>query len=371
MKPTGAAGWKPSQTLHLDGLRVELSQPVLVARDKGYLWFPSLIRLADGELLAVMSHYADVHTNTPAMLASWSGDGGLTWSTPIAATYGQCPLTLPDGSTLMLPYYLYPKGEGVLGADCQLCPKGKRELKVIKDGVTVSGWPRRDRSFEPKLGLSGFVFNGQTVRITGGGYLTTLYGYFEGAARYNLMAAESQEGRAWKIRSVIADENCKLAGAEGPCESAICRMKDGRLMCVFRLASATPYGQCFSSDDGKTWTEPKAMDGVFSVEPSLAVFDDGAIALSGGRPGVFVWLNADGTGKRWQRVDLAANHKLHHPAEPAEKTSSYTEIVALSDKALMVIYDNVPHGWEAIPADSAATNSVWVVRLTVEKDEAK
>jgi hypothetical protein len=51
------------------------------------------------------------------------------------------------------------------------------------------------------------------------------------------LLAESADGFAWAIRSVIADENCKLDGNNGPCEGAICRLKDGRLMCVFRLGN--------------------------------------------------------------------------------------------------------------------------------------
>src|SRR5262249_5677966 len=254
------------------------------------------------------------------------------------------------------------RGGGGMGAPYQICPSGKKELQVVKEGVTVSGWPRPDQSFAPKLGLAGFVFNGQTVALKDGNYLATLYGNFKDTKRYCLMAAASPDGVHWKIRATVADENCKLKGTEGPCEAALCRLKDGRLMCVFRLASNVPYGQCFSSDEGKTWTEAVAMAGPFSVEPSLAVMKDGAVVLSGGRPGLFVWFNADGTGKTWQRIDLQANHNACVPKEPIDKgnhTSSYTEVVAVDDRHLLCIYDRIPHGWERIPKDSAQTNSVW------------
>jgi hypothetical protein len=32
---------------------------------------------------------------------------------------------------------------------------------------------------------------------------------------------------------------------------------------------------------------------------------------------------------------------------------------------LLYIYDRIPFGWNAIPADSAETNSVWVVRVAL------
>ena len=55
----------------------------------------------------------------------------------------------------------------------------------------------------------------------------------------------------------------------------------------------------------------------FSVQPSLAVLPDGLVALSGGRPGLFLWLNPDdpdGTAATWRRVDVLANHNT--PIKP-------------------------------------------------------
>jgi len=373
MPPAPAAEWQPAQTVPLQGIKVTLSQPVLVARSKGYLWFPTLVKLSGGDLAALMSNYADEHVKTATAAACWSGDGGLTWSAPKAALYGDCPFRLPSGDTVLLPYYLFPRGAGVMGAPYQVCGRGKRDWQAVSPGVTVTGWPRPDRNFAPELGLAGFVFNGQTVTLKAGGYLTTLYGWFKDQKRYSLVAAESTDGVAWKIRSVIADENCKLPGAEGPCESAVCRLKDGRLLCVYRLASNVPYGQQWSQDEGKTWTAPRAMNGPFSVQPSLAVMKDGMVVLSGGRPGLYAWFNLDGTGNDWQRVDVLANHNACIPREkisnPAAggNTSSYTEVVVLDDSHLLYIYDRIPRGWHRIPAGSPETNSVWVVRLSVER----
>ncbi len=141
-------------------------------------------------------------------------------------------------------------------------------------------------------------------------------------------------------------------------------------MCVFRLASNVPYGQTWSSDEGRTWTEPVAMANAFSVQPSLAGMKDGTVVLSGGRPGLFLWVNTDGTGKDWQRVDVLAHHNACLPAEPIDRpnhTTSYTEVRPLDDTHLLYIYDRIPHGWEAIPGGSADTNSIWVLRVTLEK----
>ncbi len=341
---------------------------MLVARSKGYLWFPTLIRLTNGDCMAVMSTYADKHVDTAVSAVSWSHDGGLTWTKPIEAQFGDASLKRPGDDELLLPYYLKPLPDGSLGAPYQLCPKRKQELRLVKEGVSVSGLPKPDRSVAPDLGLAGFVFNGQTVKLKNGNYLANLYGYFKDEERYSLLAAESADGVKWTWKATVAGKDCPLDGKEGPCESAVCRLADGRLMCVFRMDSNVPYGQSFSSDEGKSWSEAVAMKGPFSVQPSLAVLPSGTVALSGGRPGIHVWLNADKTGLNWQRVDVGALHNETVKDEPIKEpgnTSAYTEVVALDDTHLLLIYDRIPHGWSAIPETSTETNSVWVVRVTV------
>jgi hypothetical protein len=370
----GAAD-KPSTTvLALKGVRVTLDAPVLVGRNTGFLWFPTLAKLADGRLLAQMSNYKDDHVKESTCFFSWSSDQGRTWSPLVAGLYGDANVRLSNGDQLLLPYYLKPLAGGGLGAPYQLQQKGKREVRVVAEGVSVTGLPKPDRSFAPQLGLAGFVFNGSTVELKGGGYLATLYGYFQDAKRYNLVAVVSDDGIHWKFRSIVADDKCPLPGADGPSEQATCRLKDGRLMCVFRMEANKPYGRVFSSDEGKTWTEPVSMGAdLFSVQPGLAVMPDGTVVLSGGRPGIYAWINLAGDGQTWQRVELHGHHDRCHPQEKIEGgkfTSAYTEIVALDAKSLLVIYDRIPRPWKEIPKGSADTNSVWVVKMTLDRDKS-
>lgn len=365
------ARWEMKRTVELDGLTVALSQPVLVARSQGYLWFPSLIRLDNGDLLAVMSNYADKHVKKSTAALSWSQDGGRTWSPPQDGLFGDINVRLPSGDRLFLPYYMTPHPDGGMTAPYQINPAGERKTDIYDSGLVVHGWPKPDKKFAPELGLSGFVFNGQSVTLADGRYLATLYGWFEGDKRFSLVTADSAEGRQWNYRSTVSGPECRLPGAEGPCESALCRLADGRLLCVFRLASYVPLGQTFSSDEGKTWTAPESMKGPFSVQPSLALLGGGTLALSSGRPGIFVWFNLDGKALDWQAVDLQAHHDACLPDEPIttqrERTSSYTEVISTGNADGLIIYDRIPHGWREIPAESKETNSVWVVRFEIEK----
>ena len=378
--------WETRDRVQLQGLSVEISEPVLVRRSKWYCWFPSLIRQPNGTLWAVMSAYGDIHVTDSLNYLARSRDGGLTWDEPrLIGDAGLSHLVLPDGSALILPYYLRPRGGGAIGAPCNLIsPRG--ELEFRPSGVTATGWPRPVGLTSADIGTAGFVFNGQVVRGRAGEYLTTLYGHFAGDRRYSLVMAESTDGFQWRIRATIAGHDCALEGGEGPCESATCRLADGRLMCVFRLASFVPYGRCFSTDDGRTWSAPGNIPPV-SVEPSLAVLGNKIVALSGGRPGVFVWFGADSQCDDWQAVDIVKAHNAARPIadhiDPDSRgcwlsieeikqrgrtgfSSCYTELMALDERTLLLVYDRVGLGWHPIPDDSAESKSVWVMRLRLE-----
>jgi len=370
--------WEMTGSIKYERLDISLSKPRLVARSLGYLWFPTMTRLSGGELIANFSTNRDEVVADRTSSVSWSDDNGLTWSSPNSIDpkgdlYAETMLRLKNGDGLLLPFNLYPDNGRMRGWYQTVSGKrGERKVKFFEKALSVSGWPRPDRSFNEKLGLSGFGFNGQCVPAKTGEYLATMYGYFQGDQRYSLVLVESADGIDWKFCSLIAGADCKLTGGEGPCESVTVRLKDGRLMNVFRLASNVPYGQTFSDDDGKTWSEPVAMKDAHSVQPSLAVMKDGGLVLTGGRPGIFAWINRDGTGRDWLQVDLQNHHNTQHPGEQINttpditsgRTTSYTEVEPLDDHSVIVIYDRIPNGWNAIPESSKDTNSIWVVKVS-------
>ena len=374
--------WELVKTVSLAGLKVFLSKPRLVARSRGYLWFPTMTRLSEGELFANFSTNLDAVVADRTASASWSADDGLTWSEPTSIKpegdlYAETMLRLKNGDQLLLPFNFYPDGEAMRGWHQTVSGKlGEQRVTFIDKSVTVSGWPRPDRSFNEKLGLSGFGFNGHGLVGNNGEYLATMYGYFKGDSRYSLVMVESSDGLAWKYRSLIAGADCSLGGREGPCESQTVRLKDGRLINVFRLDSSVPYGQTFSENDGRTWSPPVAMKEAHSVQPSIAIMKDGTLVLTGGRPGIFAWINPSGDGGDWLQVDLLNNHNEQSSQERinvneiftvAEQTTSYTEVVQLDEQSVLVMYDRIPHGWNAIPRDSQDTNSIWVVKLAWNK----
>jgi hypothetical protein len=254
--------------------------------------------------------------------------------------------------------------------------------------LIITGLPRPPKTIDMPDNSYSFGFNGQSVSLVDGGYLATLYGRYVGDTNYHLLAVASQDGQQWKYRSTLATPAIipRGSGGEGPCEAALCRLRNGQLMCIFRIASNLTYGQVWSDDDGVTWTKPGRTDigdatltmknaDIRSVQPSLAVLESGVIVLTGGRPGVSAWVDEQGEGKEWTHIDLSAHHNAAVPSEPhvttdgdptKHSTTGYTEVVALDNGDLLVIYDRLRGGWDNLSADPTQTNSVWVVKITVQ-----
>ncbi len=370
-----AAGWIDSATVDLDGMSVTLSQPRLIGRRRSYFWFPNLWTMPNGDLLSTIAPVPDIHLSGVPYLVLWSQDGGLSWSEPfVSCDGGQTLLHLHSGDSILLPYDLRPRPQGV-GAPHNHFPAGQRVFDYVPTGVVITGMPAPVPLVVPGLDVAAFSFNGQTLWLEDGTYLATAYGHFEGDDRDSIVAVESTDGTNWAVRSVVADAACPVPGSGGPSESAICRLQDGRIMCVFRVESKLPFGQTWSSDEGRTWTPAVTMPGPFSVQPSLAVMSSGAVALSGGRPGLYLWLNASGDGQDWRQIDILAHHNSCQPQEQIlysedlsrQQTTAYTEVVAVDERTLLYIYDRVPNGWRRIPEDMDDTNSVWLVRATVQQ----
>ena len=81
------------------------------------------------------------------------------------------------------------------------------------------------------------------------------------------------------------------------------------LLAVYRVQSGMPYHSARSTSYGMSWSRPEVL-GFGSVRPKLLVLPGtgGHVALSGGRPGLSLWLSTDRTATAWTALNLAAVH---------------------------------------------------------------
>ncbi len=341
----------------MKGYNVTLSAPVLVAQSKTrYMSIPTIASLANGDLVVVMSNQPDVPVYPGRGLASFSSDGGLNWTEPVFFKYrSSVHFRLPSGDEMMLPFMMALRPDGVISAPYNLIRKGEQKLQT-RDAVEVSGWPEPPGSGMVDGVLCGaFSFEGQCVTLRNGNYFTTLYGWYKSGG-IRIVGAESQDGIHWKIVGTIARRSGKVnERGEGPTEAALCRLKHGRLVCIYRLDSNFTYGQTWSGDEGRSWSEPVECRGPRSVEPSLAMLKDGTVLLSGGRPGLKLWINQDGRATDWQEVDLG---RYRYKFVKNSDTTGYTELAVLDDSRLLYVYD---YGFNPPGC------RVEVVRITLEK----
>ena len=252
------------------------------------------------------------------------------------------------------------------------------------EAVRFSGLPRDLLEYGDAQQLS-LLTSGSIVALEGG-LLTTLYGRFEPAAdklEYACLAFSSADGGfTWQFRAVVADSQLTPGAPEGPNESHTARQPDGRLLCVFRVGSGREYAfyRSHSSDEGRTWTHPQPLENAWSVQPRLATLDIGALTLTGGRPGLMLWVCGDGQGASWHPVNLGAHHN-NTVAEDALRflpevaaatsrsdppnTSSYTSMVATGPDEVLISYDRLSNGWRGAPGPHGDQDCVFVVRARV------
>jgi hypothetical protein len=186
-------------------------------------------------------------------------------------------------------------------------------------------------------------------------------------------------GRTWHYLSTIAGADAVPDAREGVCESCLIKLADGDVMCVSRVGGGRDQllSRTYSSDGGKTWSKVDRLP-AWSVLPAMVRLENGVIAVSTGRPGLFLWLSTDLRGRNWEPFDVMAYHnsamdERHHISpgkaglavlsrkeyrikhldfDHPDQTTSYTSMVEVSPNRLLLVYDRMPYGWMPVPTDA-------------------
>ena len=386
------------KNVDLNGLTVRVGTPVEVTSQIGWriVWSkfdrwtfvhltPFLARFPDGDLIATYTMDPDTQQN-PQFSSAYqiSHDGGRTWGTRYTTLTQHIPMIFipaPNNSLIALPSEIAgtgPNPDRNFSGPLMTFEHGGERVVMQENGFRVVDWPEpvdAISSPQPKDSWHRVIFfTGSYLKI-GTELLATVYWHPHGAKFLQLSLASSKDGgHTWRYYSSVATSDTALPPEdqwkrrpEGPDESSMIRLADGRLMIVFRVGEMTawPLRRAFSSDNGRTWTKPEALP-AYSVEPQLQRLANGTIVLSTGRPGLHLWLTADpkAAADSWQDVDIAALHNqlisdatqhitpIHadHP-EGGWNSTAYTGLIQVAPNKLLLLYDRDPEGAPANPQD--------------------
>jgi hypothetical protein len=381
----------------LKGAKVRLGEPIQVTQTIGRAWFPTIAQFPTGELVALYALTEDTHT--PGMVSSGfqlSTDGGKTWGHryDIIPEFGSTIFhPLEDGSLLLIPHILYRKTSNDQRNFHGLYTRfeaGGRRIVMEPAGLRVVDWPWPVEAHVNKTPTTNWLlelrFDGNVVKV-GNRWVASMYGKKPGEKFYRVMVSSSQDqGRTWRYLSTVADGSVlgdlkDNEGAEGPSEAGMIQLADGDLMIAYRLGgSGWNLGRSYSKDGGRSWSKADLLPAV-GVEPSLVRTQNGTIALSTGRPGLFLWLSTDERASEWQQFDIMEYHNrwapdagykisFRSPEDPqsVHRSTAYTEMIEVAPNRLLLIYDRTASGWEATSADSDERNRIFTLPVEIVRE---
>jgi hypothetical protein len=174
--------------------------------------------------------------------------------------------------------------------------------------LEVPKGPSRERQPGEWYGL--YIYR-TILEMPDGSWLLTMYGNFEGdtleppdrssqqEVKYmmrSFVLTSRDQGRSWQYLATIAAPKQGDPLGEGFVEPAITRLNDGRLLCILRTGHYHPLYASWSSDGGKSWTEPVYTGLDRGCDPCLITLTDGRVVLSWGRRFPEGWSKLDNQG---------------------------------------------------------------------------
>lgn len=228
------------------------------------------------------------------------------------------------------------------------------DMPLAKAGYDDGGHP-----------YSGVTFHRSLLELPDGSLLASVYCWFEGddtpcpyqptMNKLRVVVLRSMDrGRSWEYISTVAVD--PAVGQEGFNEPTMVRVSrgahEGRLVCVMRTGSTNcPLYQAHSDDDGKSWSQPRALE-LHGVDPCIIELQDGALALSSGRRmnirssmrRYYVAFSRDG-GDTWSQVVILPSIRPYAHTFPGDNwgenatETHYSSIVETAPGQILFFYD--------------------------------
>lgn len=355
---------------------LELSPPVKIGAADGHFWFPALHVLNPQALLCLIPDVPDIGESRWMSRLYFSRDAEI-WHDFGEVPYGSSSCRYGTG-LLIQPYEFWPDDDPCTavssGFHFSLSANGKPVWEM--QSIRVSGFPASLAAYAKKKAF--LLASGDDILpLEDGRLFTTLYGRLTGDKKYRLFAVTSHDGGLnWTYQATIANAQAMRSVREGPSEASTARLPDGRLLCIYRLDSGAGkfFGRSLSADEGQTWQTQKRRQDQASVRPQLLALENGDLLLSGGRPGIYLWLRKNG---RWQQWDIAAHHNRHVPpadtfpvlppasTENPDASSCYTSMRWLDPHTALLAYDRLSNGWQGSPGVHGEEDRVYCLKVCV------
>jgi hypothetical protein len=373
-----------------DKVTAEIGAPVVVALSRvgekrwGFHQFPALSRLPDGRIICMFNKQKDaVAAYGGAAAKRVSDDGGASWKTMRGA-----------GLTLIAPHsavsevfdgeYLCVRPTPAFDAKANKValpkPVGVFRSYVNNNQYMLSDFPKKVRDHFATLPALRWTpktkkWTKTTVKYDTRGML--LWARDKGDERFllprtwferrllkvgkelmyadyranyllddgtppkhraSVLMVSTDNGRSFQRRSTIAHDP---RGKDLMGEPRLSLNARGELVCILRRTHHVqkPMAITHSKDGGRTWSKPRTLM-KFGVWPSMTRLENGVMALSFGRPGVYLSFSPNGGGRTWTEPIAIRKPGRGHVMK---ETCGYSSIITLDANSFLLAYSDFKH----------------------------
>jgi hypothetical protein len=183
-----------------------------------------------------------------------------------------------------------------------------------------------------------------------------------------ILTRSADDGYTWDFVhdfSFIADKmpfECLDDTLYGYSEPDVLFLKDGGVLCLLRThenLEPSPMYKSFSSDNGKTWSEPEIFDG-YGVWPVFLNMGKYSL-LAYGRPGLCLRISDDGAGEEWSDKIEIVEMEINTDFFNGGNTCAYADLLKFDDHTAMICYSHFKYPDEnGVPRKSILAQKIHI-----------
>jgi predicted neuraminidase len=323
----------------------------------GFNHAPSVVRMANGDLLCVWFSGPYEGAVNQVILGSRSRDGGLTWDKAFVLNRAAHksnfdPAFIADGNRTWI-FFTMGRWDRYPPVDSEHQDEiGVRSYHTFYRQTSDSG-----QTWSEPIGFPGTFFcRSNGIKLTTGELLLPVYTAKENGDEDKDRALRSTDGgKSWTLGDGISSPG-------GTDEPTIVEVSGGRVLMILRTRDGFIW-RTYSSDKGQTWSEAvKSALPAAASSSNLFRLRDGRIALTHSpcRPPLRTPLTiriSDDDGQTWGSPLLLAE-SLPRP-KASEHQVTYPSVTQIADGTLVVVWT------EILITENEQYGNIWSARVRV------